>query len=167
MDFQFKTSLPTGDILLIAEAKIEELKKEINEMILLIQEKQGDYERYCKALQFFKDASNLQKLPMDSEIYSKEWKWPTKTIFILKKIKRPLTAKEVIKSIEIYEGKIPEEKKTGIFAALTNLAKVDKVARVKSGGEFVYSYHYQNSNDDNTLLRELEKIENNILKTNT
>ena len=92
------------------------------------------------------------------ESYSRHWKWPTKTLFVLKQIKRPISANEVLKVLEWYESKdIIEDKRTVVFAALTNLTKEKKIGRTKPGSEYVYSIVNENSDDTENIKIDLAK----------
>lgn len=65
----------------------------------------------------------------------------------------PITANEVLRAMEMHEGdKVPDDKRTAVFAALTNLTKEKKVERTKPGSEYVYSLTKQTLETENTIL---------------
>jgi hypothetical protein len=92
------------------------------------------------------------------EKYSKLWKWPQKTLFVLKQLKRSVTANEVIKAIGLYEGEFDIAKKTSIFTTLTNLSEANKIVRTKPGNEYAYCLPEFVEDDEDAKIEELRKL---------
>jgi hypothetical protein len=137
----------------------QKLKELTNELIRL----DFDFKECTNMIEALKNIDDPNFVIRTQEQYSKEWKWPTKTLFILKQIKRPLTAKEVIKLIEMYEGGvISEVKKTSVFTALTNLTKENKIIRDKPGSEFVYCIPDYRTDSENIFKQEFAKPRHTI-----
>ena len=139
--------------------RLEQVEKELSVLKSKMANKEEEYSNCFEMLEMLHNLIELKAAPSFSdkpdEGYSKDWKWPTKTLYVLKKIKRALTANEVLRSIEIYEGKVPDDKKTSVFTALSNLAKEQKIIRTKPGPEYVYCMpeYAVRDNDEKVFLQ--------------
>lgn len=124
------------------KARLEQVGQEITSLTLELDNKKAEYNNCIEMMEMLKNMMELKTAPPVSDKpdvgYSRDWKWPTKTLYVLKRIKRPLSANEVLRSIEIFEGKVAEDKKTAVFTALSNLTKDNKIIRNKPGAEYVY-----------------------------
>jgi seryl-tRNA synthetase len=125
------------------KARLEQVGQELSTLNAELEDKKSEYNDCLEMMEMLKHMMELKSAPTvpdkPDESYSRDWKWPTKTLYVLRRIKRSLSANEVLRSIEIYEGKkVADDKKTSVFTALTNLTKENKIIRSKPGAEYVY-----------------------------
>jgi len=96
----------------------------------------------------------ISSLLEDREVFSTKWPWAKKIAYAITEASKPITTKEIVDILEIYEPKTDEERKTAISSVSSTLSvksgkyldKKDFIKRVSDSGEFEYDIWKEEKN---------------------
>ena len=92
----------------------------------------------------------------ETDIFSPKWPWIKKIAFAIKEAGKPISTREIVEILSVYEQRTEEEKKTAISSVSSTLSvksgkhsdKREFVKDVNSSGEYVYNIWRENSKID-------------------
>jgi hypothetical protein len=101
--------------------------------------------------------TSAASLLTESQIFSSKWPWVKKIAFVIQEARKPLTTKEIVESLDAYEPKTGEAKKSAISSVSSTLTvksgkysdKRDFIKSVSETGDFAYDIWIENKNQEN------------------
>jgi hypothetical protein len=104
-----------------------------------------------------KDSFDVSLRP-DAEVFSPKWPWLKKIAYAIKEAGKPVTTKEIIETLELYEPKTEEERKRVLSSVSSTLSvKSGKYSERKpfvkglsESGEFTFDIWQEEQNTEET-----------------
>jgi hypothetical protein len=96
----------------------------------------------------------------DAEIFSPKWPWIKKIAFAIKEAGKPISTKEIVEVLNVYEQRNEEDKKSAISSVSSTLSiksgkysdKREFVKAISSTGEYIYDVWKEKKDlDDHTI----------------